>query len=281
MTFETILLRRDGPIAVLTLNRPDRLNAINGRMIDELNLALDQVEADEDARVLILEGAGRAFCAGFDLKAAVGQKREGVADWRPVLERDLKVIMRFWELSKPTIAAVHGFAIAGGCELALACDVTLAAEDTRLGEPELRFGSGIVALLLPWFTNPKRAKEHLLTGNDKIDAREAEAIGMVNRVVPGDQLADAARAMARDMAVMDPDVVRLTKEAINRSYEIMGMKQALRMGLDIDIQIESLETPERKTFNEISARDGLKAAVAWRDSRFDASPSGTSSEEPT
>ncbi len=269
MTFETIDLRREGPLAVLTLNRPERLNAINARMMEELDQALDRVEADPEARVLLLEGAGRAFCAGFDLKDSVGLKREGVADWRPVLERDLAVIMRFWDLGKPTVAAVQGHAIAGGCELALACDITIAAEGTLLGEPELRFGSGIVALLLPWFTNPKKAKEMLLTGNDKIEAREAEAIGMVNRVVPADQLGQAARALAREMAVMDPDLLRLTKEAINRSYEIMGMKQALRMGLDIDIQIESMETPERKTFNEISRRDGLKAAVAWRESRFD------------
>ena len=268
MTFETIEVTREGPLAVVRLNRPERLNAINARMVDELDRALDQVEADPEARVLLLEGAGRAFCAGFDLKDSAGQTRKGVADWRPVLERDLAVIMRFWDLSKPTVAAVQGHAVAGGCELALACDVTIAAEGTLLGEPELRFGSGIVALLLPWFTNPKKAKELLLTGNDKIEAREAEAIGMVNRVVPAGELASSARALAREMAVMDPDLLRLTKEAINRSYEIMGMKQALRMGLDIDIQIESLETPDRKTFNEISRRDGLKAAVAWRESRF-------------
>lgn len=269
MDFETILLERQGPIALLTLNRPDRLNALNFRMVEELDQALDRVAADDGARVLVLRGAGRAFCAGFDLKEGVQQVRKGVADWRPVLERDLAVIMRFWNLPKPTIAAVHGYALAGGCELALACDMTVVAEGTRLGEPELKFGSGIVAMLLPWFANPKRAKEVLLTGNDRIDAKEALELGMINRVVPEDVLMDNAMGLAREICVMDPAVVRLTKEAINRTYDIMGMRQALEVALDLDVMIESLETPERKTFSEISRTKGLKAAVAWRDSRFD------------
>ena len=171
-------------------------------------------------------------------------------------------------MSKPTISAVHTYCLAGGCELALACDITIAAEGTRFGEPELKFGSGIVALLLPWLTNPKRAKELILTGNDKLDARDALAMGLINRVVPAGEELDTALAVARDIAVMDADAVRLTKQAINRTYEMMGMGQALAMALDIDVQIESLETAERRTFKEIAAKDGLKAAIAWRDARF-------------
>ncbi len=238
-------------------------------MVAELDQALDQVAADDEVRDLVLRGPGRAFCAGFDLKEGVQQERKGVADWRPVLERDLAVIMRFWNLPKPTIAAVHGYALAGGCELALACDMTVAAEGTRLGEPELKFGAGIVAMLLPWLANPKRAKEVLLTGNDRIDAAEALELGMVNRVVPQEALLDNALTLAREICVMDPAVVRMTKEAINRTYDIMGMGRALDMALDVDVMIESMESPERKTFTEISRTKGLKAAVAWRDSRFD------------
>ena len=269
MDFETILLERRGPVALLTLNRPERLNAINLRMVEELDQALDQVAADEGARALVVKGAGRAFCAGFDLKESVQRERRGVADWRPVLEHDLAVIMKFWHLSKPTIAAVQGYALAGGCELALACDITIAADNARLGEPELKFGAGIVALLLPWFTNPKRAKEVLLTGNDRIGAEEALQIGMVNRVVPEADLLGTALGLAREIAVMDPHLVRMTKEAINRTYDIMGMREALAMALDMDVQIESMETPERREFNEIARAKGLKAAVAWRDSRFE------------
>ena len=266
--YETIAFERRGPVGLLTLNRPDRLNAINRQMVDELNRCLDAVERDTDTRALVIAGAGRAFCSGFDLKDGAQTVKEGVADWRAVLQRDFDVIMRFWHSPLPTIAAIHGYALAGGCELALACDITIAAEGTRLGEPELKFGSGIIALLMPWLAGPKKAKEYLLSGNDRISAEEALAIGLVNRVLPAGQELDAALALARDIAVNDRSKVAMTKQAINRTYDIMGLREALAMGLDIDVQIESTETPEGRMFTEISRKDGLKAALAWRDSRF-------------
>lgn len=268
MSFETIRLDRHGSVAVLALSRPERRNAINQAMVGELGAALDRIAGDDEVRALVVHGEGRSFCAGFDLKESAATRREGVKDWRPVLKRDFDVIMRFWHFPKPTIAAVHGHCIAAGFELALACDITVAAAGTRFGEPELRFGSGIVALLLPWLTNPKRAKELLLTGNDRIDAREALDFGLINRVVAEDTHLQAALAIARDIAVMDAQAVQLTKEAVNRTYALMGMQAALDMGLDVDVQIESLDTPERRTFREISQREGLRAALAWRESRF-------------
>jgi len=273
VSFEAIQLETQGPIAILTLNRPDRLNAINGQMKLEIADALQRVEADDAISVLVLRGAGRAFCAGFDLNPE--NREAGVelnADyWGPELGRDFDVIMGFWHLSKPTISAVHGYALAGGFEMALACDITIAAEGTRLGEPELKFNSGIVALLLPWLTSPKKAKQLILTGNDRLDARAALDLGLINEVVPAGEEFEAAMEMARGIAVVDKEVVRLTKKAINRSYEIMGMGEALRMALDIDIEIESLETPDRKQFKKIMREQGLKAAVAWRDARFSSS----------
>ncbi len=273
MTFETILFEARGPVGLLTFNRPESLNAFNGRMIDETGAAMDAVERDEAIRVLVVAGAGRAFSAGFDLKESAGRPWGTVADVAPVLRKDFDFIMRFWHFPKPTVAAVQGYAIAGACELALACDITVAAEGTRFGEPELRFGSGMVALLMPWFAGPKKAKELLLTGNDKIDAAEALAWGLINRVVPVGRELDSALAIAREIAVNDGAKVALTKRAINRSYEAMGMLAALEMGLDTDIQIESLDTPEGRAFREIRQREGLKAALARRDARFAAGES--------
>jgi enoyl-CoA hydratase len=177
--------------------------------------------------------------------------------------------MRFWHSPLPTVAAVKGYALAGACELAMACDITIAAAGARFGEPELRFGSGIIALLMPWLSGPKRAKEALLTGNDKISAEDALAMGLVNRVVPEGEEVKVALAIAREIAINDREKVRLTKQAVNRTYSIMGFEQALAMGLDTDVQIEALQTPEGKTFREIRQRDGLKAALAWRDARFE------------
>jgi enoyl-CoA hydratase/carnithine racemase len=227
VNYETIRLETDGAVARLSLDRPAVLNAINRVMIREIHSALDRVEADEAVRVLIVQGTGRAFSAGFDLKESAAEPIRGVAAWREVLKRDLDMTMRFWRLAKPTIAAVHGFCLAGACELAVACDITIAADDAVFGEPELRFGSGIVTLILPWIVGPKRAKELLLTGNDRLSATEAHAMGLVNRVVPRAELEAEALRVARTIAVMDGGAVRLTKEAINRAADVMGLAQAL------------------------------------------------------
>jgi enoyl-CoA hydratase/carnithine racemase len=267
-TYETLLVAHHGPVAVITLNRPERLNALNSVLLDEMDAVLDEMEARDDVRALVVHGAGRAFSAGFDLKEGATLKREGVGDWRRVLQRDLDFIMRFWHSPLPTIAAVHGPCLAGACELAMACDITICDETARMGEPELRFGAGIVALLLPWLTNPKRAKEMLLTGNDKVSAREALELGLVNRVVPQGMHLDAALETARTIAVMDRDAVRLTKHAVNRAFEIMGLREALQVGMDIDVQIETMVTPERQEFGRILKEQGLKAALAWREARF-------------
>lgn len=266
--YQTIRLQRRGAVALLTLARPQRLNAIDKRMLGELQLSLDEVERDEEIRALVITGAGGNFSSGFDLKEQMETRPSGVDAWREILDRDFSTIMRFWHLKKPTIAAVQGYCLAGGCELALSCDITIAAEDAVFGEPELRFGAGIVVMLLPWLVGPKRAKQIILTGDDKLSARRAEAIGLVNEVVPVGQEVERALAIAADLAVIDPMALRETKRALNRTYEIMGMGEALEAALDIDLAIEGEGTADKRQFLDIARRDGLRAALAWRDARF-------------
>ena len=268
MAYETIQLSIDGPVATISLDRPDKLNAINTAMLHELGNALDELERDESVLAIVLHGNGRSFCSGFDLKASVEKGRRGEQAWREALEYDLSVIMRFWHCTKPTVAAVHGYALAAGFELALACDMTVCGQGALFGEPEVRFGSSIVALLLPWYVNPKRAKKLLLTGQDRMSAAEALQHGIVNEVVPDQEVLARAASLAREAALMDPDSVRLTKQAINRSYEIMGMARALDAGLETSIEIETTETPLRREFNRILRSEGLKAALDWRERRL-------------
>ena len=146
-------------------------------------------------RAIVVAGAGRAFSAGFDLDMGMGDGKPDPAEVRRALENDFRIILRFWDSPKPTIAAVHGYCLGSALELALACDLTIAAEDCRFGEPEVKFGSGIVALLLPWLAGPKAAKYLLLTGDDRVSAAEAQAMGLVNRVVPAAALLDEAIAL--------------------------------------------------------------------------------------
>jgi len=263
-----IKTRTDGPVGVITLDRPQVLNALNGQLMEEVTAALAGYVAAPEIRAVVLHGNGRAFSAGFDLKESAARAITTLEQWRELLDYDFKFLMQFWDCPKPTIAAVHGFCLAGAFEMALSCDVTVAAEGTRFGEPEVRFGSGMVALLLPWIAGPKAAKELLLTGNDKVDAARALQLGIVNHVVPAGQEVDKAMDLARDMAAAAPLSVMLTKRAINRTYEMMNMRQALLAALDIDTLIEAGAGPERTEFNRIRSEKGLQAALAWRDSRF-------------
>ena len=275
MTAEpSVLYSLEGPIACLKLNRPDKLNAVNKAMIAGLNAALDKAEADQQVRVILIEGTGRAFSAGFDLDMGVGDELENATpeQLRDIMRRELRhdfdIIMRFWDSPKITIAAVHGYCLGSAMEIALACDLTVASEDCRFGAPEVQFGSGIVALLLPWFCGPKRAKELLLTGTDKVTAAQAEAWGLVNRVTEADQLHQAARELALSVAQNDQLAVRLTKQAINSGCDTAGMRKALLDALELDVEIESTETPESKAFNQLMEKNGIRAAIEWRKSQF-------------
>lgn len=264
---ETVLYDRRGKVALITLNRPERLNAMDQPMLIALQAACDRAEADEEVAAVVVTGAGKAFSSGFDLQAQAANTPQGVAEWRPVLRRDFDAAMRFWHMSKPTIAAVHGPALAGACELTMACDITIAAEDAVFGEPELKFGAGIVVMILPWIVGPKRAKEIILLGLDDVSAVEAKAMGLVNRVVPVGQDVETALALARRMAAMDRPLVRETKRAINRAFETMGMGAALESALEIDTLIEGEGMATKQRFLEIARSDGLRAALKWREDR--------------
>jgi enoyl-CoA hydratase len=268
MTFTTILYERLDGVARITLNRPARANAIDQAMLDELCAALDAAESDAEIRALVVRGSGAAFSSGFDLKEQMERRPSGLAQWEPILRKDFETVMRFWHAPKPTIAAVRGACLAGGFELALACDLTIAAEDAFFGEPELKFGAGIVVMLLPWLVGAKIAKEVILLGEDRLSAARAQAIGIVNRVVPVAELDDAAVALGRHLAAIDPELVRRTKRAINRSVEARGMLGALEEALHIDLLIEGAGSPDKLRFMEIARREGLRAALRWRDARF-------------
>jgi len=268
MQFNTILYELDGPVALIKLNRPERLNAMTQEMLHEINAALDLAEQDDKVRALVVTGSGSSFSSGFDLKEQMERRPKGVADWRKLLDHDFKTVFRFWEFPKPTIAAVRGACVAGACELALCCDLTIASDDAFFGEPELKFGAGIVVMILPWIVGPKIAKEIIFTGEDRITAKRGYEIGIVNRIAPTAELEANAITLAKQIAVIDPNLVRQTKHAINRSFEIAGLGDALEAALDIDLHIEGEGSPDKAQFMEIARQSGLRAALKWRDDRF-------------
>lgn len=270
MTYTDILYEVKEPIARITLNRPAKLNALGKNLVNEMVAALDAAEADDAVRVLILSGAGRAFSAGYDLSEEAASRLDTAYQWRELLYEDIRATMKIWHLSKPVIAQVHGYCLAGACEVAMVCDLTVASEDATFGEPEVRYGSGPVTLIMPYVIGLKKAKELLYTG-DTIGAQEALRLGMVNRVVPRDRLEAETEHLAMRIARAPREVVRLTKAPLNKVYELMGLLAAVDYNLEASSLLNSAETPEQQEFDRIAREQGLKAALNWRDLRYGAS----------
>ncbi len=264
---EAVLYEIRGPAAWITLNRPEKLNAINKDVLDGLHAAVDRATADDEVKVVVLTGAGRAFSAGYDLAAEAAHSDVPAHDWHQVLGADIDATMRLGSLPKPTIAAVRGYCLAGGCELAMACDMIVAAEGASFGEPEIRYGSGPVTLLMPFVLGQKKTNELLFTG-DVIDAERGAAGGLVNRVVADDEIEAEVEALVVKIAPTPLPVLRLTKIALVRAYEAMGLREAVGTNLDLSAMLNAADTPEQREFMEIVKSQGLKAALAWRDNRY-------------
>jgi enoyl-CoA hydratase/carnithine racemase len=263
-----VLLIEDlGPVRRLTLNRSASLNALNAELMEALEAAFDAAAGD-DVRVVVLRGAGRAFCAGYDLNQDAEEGTKDAAQWQRELDRDTERLLRILELPKPVIASVHSYCLAGGTDLMLACDLAVASDDAVFGYVDIRFGSGVVSMFLPWVVGVRAAKELILTGEDRIPAAEALRIGLVNRVVPRDELDDATMALADEIAKNEPFVVRTMKASINRVWQIAGLRAALDANTELDVMIETANLPARDEFRRITQEEGLKAAIAWRDSRY-------------
>jgi enoyl-CoA hydratase len=236
-TFETILYEVDGAVATITMNRPEVANAQNSQLIDELDAAFDLADADDRVRVVVLAAAGKHFSSGHDLKAIVADDGsdpwvarratpEGKFEHEKTMYYDR--CLRIHDFRKPTIAAVQGSCVAAGVMLAAMCDLIVAADDAVFSNPVLRLtGAGVELLVEPWELGIRKAKEFLLTG-ETIDAQEAWRLGLVNRVVPRDELAARTRELADRIALVPPVTAQTVKDTINQTGTLMGKRDALK-----------------------------------------------------
>ena len=226
MDYKNLLFKKEGHIGILSINRPDALNALNSEVLDELDKAMDELKEDEDIHVIILTGEGRAFVAGADIKE---MKDLNMLEAREFSEKGVGLFRRIELMEKPIIAAVNGFALGGGCELSMCCDIRIASDKAKFGQPEVGLG------IIPGFAGTQRlsrlvgmgkAKELIFT-TDIIDAEEAYRIGLVNKVVPGDKLMEEALNMANAIGSKGQVAIRFAKTAINLGGETdieTGMK---------------------------------------------------------
>jgi enoyl-CoA hydratase len=266
---EPVLLIEDvGPVRTLTMNRPAALNALNTELTEALSDAVRAAGTDDGVSVVVLRGAGRAFCAGYDLNedasGGVLDARRWHADLAHATDRMLEIV----DCPKPVIASVQSYCLAGGTDLMLACDLAVAADDAHFGYVDVRFGSGVVSMFLPWIVGIRAAKELLFTGEDRISAEEAHRIGLVNRVVPRERLDDETMELAEEIAKNEPFVVQTTKRAVNRVWDVAGFRAAMAANTELDVMIETANLPARDEFRRITQEEGLKAAIARRDARF-------------
>ncbi len=280
MDFETIRSEVEGGKARITLNRPEKLNALSMRLQRELNTALWEADNDTRVHVIILRGAGRAFSAGYDLTPMQSPPRREEKDeqytnvyrgmatleddiWQ--LERQQRERMAIWDLHKPVIAQVHGYCLAGGTDLALLCDIVVAADDAVIGFPPVRAMGSPVAHMWTYLVGPQWAKYFLLTG-DSVTGKQAAEIGLVFKSVPPDALEDEVEALASKMERIDVELLVPNKRIVNVALELMGARTIQRVAAETDGRAH--QAPAVREFGRIAMTQGLKAALEWRDGAF-------------
>lgn len=260
-------------VARLVLNRPERLNAINERTPRELRAAIEWANEDDDVHVIVIEGAGKGFCGGYDLAAYAQSEVDHPCQqerhpWDPMLDyahmkRNTEDFMSLWRSAKPTIAKVHGAAVAGGTDIALACDLLIVADDARIGYMPTRVWGCPTTAMWTYRLGPARAKQLMFTG-DVISGRKAAEWGLANESVPESELEAATMALAQRIAGVPKSHLAMHKLVVNQAMLSMGLEQTQMFATLFDGITR--HNPEGLWFRRYAQEQGFKAAVAWRDS---------------
>ncbi len=260
--FQNILLDKKEHIATITLNRPEKLNALSGALMAELDVAFNDVDNDRTIKVVIIKGAGRAFSVGYDVDPATPERYGGMVDIghdRRRLNNAVKRWLRLWDIAKPVIAQCHGYCVAGGTHLASMCDITYVSEDCQVGLPAAGpLGGGLMAAEWCHLVGPKRTKEMFYVIGKMISGKEAERIGWANHAVPADQLEAEVQKLAHEIAEMPLEFLEIQKAAINRYVEMSGLREMMFYGADLDA-VAHFTRPVQAFINLIR-KEGIKQA---------------------
>jgi enoyl-CoA hydratase/carnithine racemase len=266
MGYETILYQVDDRVATITLNRPERMNALSQKSRVEIPLAIRAADQDPEVRVVVITGAGKAFCAGYDIKESAELPRRGLVEWRERLALDLEFTYSAWNCSKPVVAMINGHCLAGGLEFVQMCDLRYASDDATFSVVETRFSNGIATLAMPWLIG-MRCRELIYTG-DTIGAREALQLGLVNRVFARAALEAETMKIARRISRVALAALQWNKRAISHAFETMGFRAALQYGVEAASILNASDTPEYRAFEDLRRTKGLAEALRWRHEQF-------------
>lgn len=260
--YTTISLERDEGTTWVTLNRPERLNAMNETLLSEFESALDLLAEDEETRVIVIRGTGRAFSSGYDIErdeTRIGRAHD-IVDDHDRLARNMDRFLKIWDHPKPVIAAVHGYCLAGATQLCVFCDMTVVAEDAVIGLPALPMGGGFITPLWVPLVGPKRAKQMSFVAKSTISGTTASEWGWANYAVPADELFDNVGSLAAEIARVPATVLRMKKIAINRVMEVSGFRATVKMGAETDALLH-YSNPVQDLANSLHA-EGLKATMS-------------------
>lgn len=258
--------RREGPVLRLTLNRPEKMNALRDETNIALFEALETVARDDNIRVVILDSVGRAFSAGYDISEGEDMPERTPAYWRDHFRLAFRTLHRIWTLPQPVIAAVQGACLGGGFSLALACDLIYAGDKAFFGDPEIKFGGlGNLFPVLQWNVGQKLFNEMMLTGR-RLHSQEAARVQIVNAVVPQAALSDHVDRVARHMCLLPDGTLTRNKIAARRPYEVMGLGPL--MAHAEDQAALALAAAPASEFTELCRSEGVTAALAWQKERF-------------
>jgi enoyl-CoA hydratase len=268
VNYQDIAYAVDDRVAVITLNRPDRMNAFGRQLRDEFPDAVARADRDPEVRVIIVTGSGgRAFSTGYDQKeSAQSEKKKSVEEWRERMDSAYQFTRCVMDCSKPTIAVIDGYCLAGAMELAQMCDIRYCSDDARFGAIEARFSHGLATMIMPWIVG-NHCRELIYTG-DMFDAQEALRIGLVTRVYPKKYLATETLKIAKRMSRVALSCLQWNKRALRETFEIMGQRAALRYGVEAAAIMDAQSSPEYDRFDEIRRTEGLSKANQWRDAQF-------------
>lgn len=269
MSEDVALYEVDGNVAIVTLNRPEKRNALSAELKEKLVELLKKAEADDEIAAIVLRGNGKSFCAGADVSPNP-KKKEYKGDALKTHahhEKTLTFHMTPWELKKPVIASIQGHAMGAGCEFAMMCDISIAADTAILGEPEIRFASIGSAVIMPWIIGHKRARQLLYLG-DTISAERAEQIGMINLVVPEADLEAETLKFAHRLALVGRETLSAIKMAVNRGIEAQGFHDGMKSGVATVALIHTSKVESDEKFYAKVAEEGPAAAFRWRNAQF-------------
>ena len=274
MKYENLLTDTRDRVRYITLNRPEKLNALTITLMDELLEAAREAQGDDGVGCLVIQGAGRAFCSGWDLtprnddKKGHGDQAHETVSIRSDLDSLTARSGRWstlWNLTKPIVVKIHGYCLAGGTDLALNCDMIIAAEDTLIGFPAVRSMGSPATHMWTYMVGPQWAKRLLLTG-DMIDGRAAERIGLVMQAVPSQQLEDEVHQLASSIALVPYDLLAQNKSICNKATELMGRTILQELARESDAIAH--KSPAALEFSRLAKEEGLKAALAWQNEKF-------------